>query len=108
MTFDITKARNDMIARILTTHPVPFGVVTNGLECEHNAKHIAEIGNAVCDYLESLLAEAASSMTTGQTDDESVSYIREAINDLADILDADGEAIDDLDREELAHNRRRR
>jgi len=108
MTFDIAKARNDMIARISATHPVPFGIETNGLECEHNAEHIAEIGNAVCDYLESLLAEAASSMSVGQTDDESVSFIREAINDLAEILDADGEAIDDLEREELARARRRR
>lgn len=108
MTFDITKARNDMIARIVTTHPVTFGIETNGLECEHNAKHIEEIGNAVCDYLEALLAEAASSMSSGQTDDESVSFIREAINDLADILDADGEAIDDQEREELARARRRR
>lgn len=108
MTFDVTKARNDMIARITATHPVPFGIETNSIECEHNAEHIAKIGNAICDYLEALLAEAASSMSAGQTDDESVSYIREAINDLADILDADGEAIDDLEREELAHNRRRR
>jgi len=99
MPFDATKARNDMIARIVATHPVSFGIRTNGIECSHNADHIAEIGNAVCDYVEALLAEAASSMSGGRTDDESVSFIRESFSEIADILDADGEAMDREDND---------
>ncbi len=96
MTLD--QAHAQMVAALSAAAPTgDFGIDPHPADYESAARHVADVGRIVADYLARIMAMAEVNFPgNSKSREEDVDQMREVIGELAGALMRDAERIDDM------------